>query len=326
MRRNLLEVKNLYMGFQMKEGFYHAIEDISFNLEDGEILGIVGESGCGKSITSLSIMGLLPDEAKITEGEILFQEDNILEYDEKQMRSIRGNKISMIFQEPMTSLNPVYKVGKQISESLILHKGLSENEAKKKSIEMMTKVGLPQPERIYNVYPHELSGGMRQRIMIAMALVCNPKLIIADEPTTALDVTIQAQILDLMKSINKNIGTTIIIISHDIGVISNICSRVIVMYSGQIVEIIKAENMLDKNRHPYTMGLIASIPSPQKKGKELYMIQGRVPSITEKKQGCRYAPRCPYAFDRCSFEMPNIYEAEKGHYVRCFLLEKKGAE
>ncbi|QZY53728.1 ABC transporter ATP-binding protein [Crassaminicella profunda] len=317
----LLKVDDLHIGFSTKEGIFSAVEENSFSVKRGEILGIVGESGCGKSITSLAIMGLLPKHAKIIKGEIVFGGKNIISLEKEERRKLRGKEMAMIFQEPMTSLNPVLRIGDQIIEGLILHTGISKKGAKEKALEMMTKVGLPRPNQIYDAYPHELSGGMRQRIMIAMALICKPKLLIADEPTTALDVTIQAQILRLMKRMNKEMETAMIFISHDIGVISKMCHRVIVMYAGHIFEKISAEKIIKNGIHPYTKGLMECIPTPEKRGKSLYAIPGRVPSLSERNKGCPFALRCPKAFKQCHNEKPNMKRVGEGHHVRCFLVQ-----
>lgn len=326
MKEKLLEVKDLSIGFQMGDSILPAVDNISFDIKEGEILGIVGESGCGKSITFMSIMGLLPEEGRILGGEILFNKENLLNYKENQMREIRGREISIIFQEPMTSLNPVYKVGRQVVESILIHTDLTKEQAKDKAIEMMKDVGLPSPERIYNQYPHELSGGMRQRVMIAMALVCDPKLLIADEPTTALDVTIQAQILDLIKKINKDTGTSVALITHDIGVVSEMCDRVAIMYAGHIVEIALVSELYVSMKHPYTIGLMNSIPLPNRRGEKLYTIPGRVPGLTERGKGCRFAGRCPHVMEKCKISVPPLYKVGPDHYAKCFLLEKKGDE
>lgn len=317
----LLKVDDLHIGFSTKEGILTAVEGNSFCIKKGEIVGIVGESGCGKSITSLAIMGLLPKNAKITKGEIAFLGKNITSLKKDERRELRGKEMAMIFQEPMTSLNPVLRIGDQITEGLILHTGVSKKCAKEKAIEMMTKVGLPRPKQIYDAYPHELSGGMRQRVMIAMALICKPKLLIADEPTTALDVTIQAQILQLMKKMNQEMETAMLFISHDIGVISKMCHRVIVMYAGHIFEEASIEKIVENGIHPYTKGLMECIPTPEKRGKSLYAIPGRVPSLGEGSKGCPFALRCPKALKHCHHEKPDMKMVNKEHRVRCFLAQ-----
>ena len=324
MKKKLLQVNNLTIAFEVGNKLLPAVEKLNFHVDEGEIVGIVGESGCGKSVTFMGVMGLLPDEGKITEGSIFFEGHDLVTSTEKKMRQIRGNDISIIFQEPMTSLNPVYRVGRQISESLLLHTKLSQEEAKQKTLAMMEMVGLPHPQRIYNQYPHELSGGMRQRVMIAMALVCEPKLLIADEPTTALDVTIQAQILDLIKRINRETGTSVAFISHDIGIIREMCHRVLVMYAGHIIEVINAGKLLKKMQHPYTIGLVNSIPRPGKKGKTLYAIPGRVLNLSERKEGCRFVDRCEFAMDICRQKTPPMYNVGENHLVKCYLAAEKG--
>ncbi|MCT4620113.1 MAG: ABC transporter ATP-binding protein [Marinisporobacter sp.] len=317
----LLKVDDLHIGFSTKEGILTAVEGNSFCIKKGEIVGIVGESGCGKSITSLAIMGLLPKNAKITKGEISFLGKDITSLKKDERRELRGKEMAMIFQEPMTSLNPVLRIGDQITEGLILHTGVSKKYAKEKAIEMMTKVGLPRPKQIYDAYPHELSGGMRQRVMIAMALICKPKLLIADEPTTALDVTIQAQILQLMKKMNQEMETAMLFISHDIGVIAKMCHRVIVMYAGHIFEEASIEKIVKDGMHPYTKGLMECIPTPEKRGKSLHAIPGRVPSLGEGKTGCPFALRCPKALKHCHHEKPDMKMVNKEHRVRCFLAQ-----
>lgn len=325
MSENILEVNNLATHFFTDDGEIPAVDDVSFYIKEGEVLGIVGESGCGKSVTSLSIMGLVPNPpGKIVGGEILFRNDNLVKKTDKQMRAIRGNDIAMIFQEPMTSLNPVFTIGKQVSEPIRIHKKVNKQEAKKLAIEMIKQVGIARPEAIYDEYPHQLSGGMRQRIMIAMAMSCQPKLLIADEPTTALDVTIQAQILDLMKNLNEENGTSIMLITHDLGVVAEICDRVVVMYGGKVVEEGDVRSILKDPQHPYTKGLIASLPKIHKKEKRLYSIPGNVPKPGSIKQGCRFAPRCNEAFDACYLQDPQLIELEDGRYCRCLLYTDEG--
>lgn len=329
MERNvLLEVKDLETTFFTSEGKVPAVDKINFRVFDGEILGIVGESGCGKSVTSLSIMGLVPSPpGKITSGEISFNKVDLTKLSERKMRKIRGNDIAMIFQEPMTSLNPLFTIGNQLIEAILLHnKKWSKKEAKSKAIEMMKLVGLPRPEELMKDYPHQLSGGMRQRVMIAMALVCNPKLLIADEPTTALDVTIQAQILKLIKELNDRLQMAVLLITHDLGVVAKTCHRVIVMYAGQIVEEANVHEIFKNPQHPYTLGLIKSLPDMRYKKDTLYSIPGNVPKPGSIEVGCRFASRCEFAMERCANENPSLYEvnAEEGHRARCFLLEEKG--
>ncbi|AQR94097.1 ABC transporter ATP-binding protein [Clostridium saccharoperbutylacetonicum] len=324
MEKELLKVNNLKTSFYTAEGKVTAVNDVSFKVHEGKVLGIVGESGCGKSVTSMSIMRLLDDSiSKIEEGEIIFEGTDILKLSEKEMNKIRGNKLAMIFQEPMTSLNPVFTIGQQIGEAIKIHQGIKGKENKEKSIEMLKLVGIPTPEKIVNEYPHQLSGGMRQRIMIAMALSCNPKLIIADEPTTALDVTIQAQVLELMKKLSKDLKTSIILITHDLGVIAEMADEVIVMYSGKVVEECSVQNIFEKAKHPYTKGLLYSRAENVKKGERLYNIPGMVPNLNDMPSGCSFNPRCEKCMDICKEEMPKLIETEEGHKVRCWLYSGK---
>lgn len=317
----ILQIKDLKVSFQSGKKFVPAVDGISFELKDGEILGIVGESGSGKSVTSLTAMGLIPSPpGKVEQGEILFDGRDLVHLTEKEWRNIRGNKISMIFQEPMTSLNPLFTIGNQLIESLRLHTNLSKLEAKKRCVELLKLVGIPRAEGILKEFPHQLSGGMRQRVMIAMAMACNPRVLIADEPTTALDVTIQAQILALMKDLNQKTNTSIILITHDLGVVAEICERVIVMYSGQIVEQGDVRTILKEPQHPYTKGLLKSVPDLRGKKDRLYSIPGSVPTPGTIQKGCRFAARCSEAFGRCHEENPELIKMEKqGHDVRCFL-------
>jgi peptide/nickel transport system ATP-binding protein len=317
----ILQIKDLKVSFQSGKRLLPAVDGISFDLKEGEILGIVGESGSGKSVTSLAAMGLIPTPpGKIEKGEILFNGKNLIGFSEKEWRSIRGNQISMIFQEPMTSLNPLFTIGNQLIEAIRLHTDLSKREALIRSIELLKLVGIPRAEGILKEHPHQLSGGMRQRVMIAMAMACNPRVLIADEPTTALDVTIQAQILALMKDLNKKTNTSIILITHDLGVVAEICERVIVMYSGQIVEQGDVRTILKDPKHPYTKGLLKSVPDLRRKKERLYSIPGSVPAPGTIHKGCRFAARCSEAFGQCQEEAPSLYKTEKdGHEVRCFL-------
>jgi peptide/nickel transport system ATP-binding protein len=319
--KRVLEVKGLQTSFFTDDGEVPAVDKVDFYIEEGEILGVVGESGSGKSVTSLSIMGLVPNPpGKIVGGEILFNEKNIVDLPEKKMREIRGNEIGMIFQEPMTSLNPLFTIGNQMIEGLKIHNKLSKKNARKRAVEIMKQVGLPRAEELLDEYPHQLSGGMRQRVMIAIAMACNPKLLIADEPTTALDVTIQAQILKLMKQLNKNMNTAILLITHDLGVVAQICERVVVMYAGKIVEEGEVQTIFKNPKHPYTIGLIKSVPDIRSKNERLYSIPGNVPRPGSIQKGCRFAERCEFAFDRCFTEDPELYQADnRGHRVRCFL-------
>lgn len=316
---NIIQVSNLQTVFNTDDGQVVCVDDVSFGLKPGEIIGIVGESGCGKSVTSLSIIRLLGNKGKISKGEIFFEGTNLLELNEKQMREIRGNKISMIFQEPMTSLNPIFTIGDQITESICLHLKKSKQEALKLAVEMLEKVGLPRADKIINDYPHALSGGMRQRVMIAMALVCNPKLIIADEPTTALDVTIQAQILDLMRKLSKEFNTAIMLITHDLGVVAEMADKVLVMYAGQVVEEADVFTLFQNPEHPYTQGLMRSIPQVYtEKIERLESIPGTVPSVYQMFSGCRFNERCPLATERCKNEVPELIDSGSNHKVRCW--------
>jgi peptide/nickel transport system ATP-binding protein len=324
----ILRIKDLKVSFQTGKKLVPAVDGISFELKDGEILGIVGESGSGKSVTSLATMGLIPSPpGKIENGEIIFEGKDLKNLSEKEWRKIRGNQISMIFQEPMTSLNPLFTIGNQLMEAIRLHTDLSKREAIVRSIELLKLVGIPRAEGILKENPHQLSGGMRQRVMIAMAMACNPRVLIADEPTTALDVTIQAQILALMKDLNKKTNTTIILITHDLGVVAEICERVIVMYSGQIVEQGDVRTILKNPQHPYTKGLLKSVPDLRGKKDRLYSIPGTVPTPGSIHKGCRFAARCTEVFAECQEETPDLFKMEKdGHEVRCFLHTlKKGS-
>ena len=300
-QENLLEVKQLRTEFfSSKTSSVTAVNEISFSIGKGEILGLVGESGCGKSVTSLSIMGLLTaTSGKVTKGEVLFEGKDLLKISEKEMREIRGGEMSMIFQEPMSSLNPAMRIDKQMIEGIRLHTDLSKEEARKRAAEILGQVGIPDPERVLKNYPHQLSGGMSQRVMIAMAMSCQPKLLIADEPTTALDVTIQAQILDLMKKIQEEKGMSILMITHDLGVVAEMCTRAIVMYAGEIVEEAPIDELFNAPQHPYTKGLIASVPKLGSGVKVLPSIPGSVPDLSSLPSGCRFAPRCKYATEKC---------------------------
>ena len=321
--RRLLEVRGLSTDFIMKRGTVHAVDDVSFSLDKGKILAIVGESGSGKSVCSLSIMRLLQDPGKVTAGEIIYKGDNILNYSKARMRSIRGNDISMIFQEPMTSLNPVFTVEDQLCEAIRLHmKDLDRKEVKARAIEMLHLVGIPSPEKRIKDYPHQMSGGMRQRVMIAMALRCDPELLIADEPTTALDVTIQAQILDLIGGLRDRIGMAVLLITHDLGVVAEVADEVVVMYCGQIVEQASSHVLFEVGpKHPYTFGLLESIPTlDNEESGPLYMIPGMVPNPLNLPKGCKFAPRCPYATERCHAQEPPNYEVGD-RKLRCFIYD-----
>lgn len=317
----LLKIDNLKTYFYTDKGTVPAVDGVSIQVDKGQIVGLVGESGCGKSITSLSILKLISDPGKIVSGEIWFEGENLVNKSIKDMHEIRGNSISMIFQEPMTSLNPVYTVGKQVSEAILNHnKKLTKLEAKQRVIEMFNLVGIPEPERRFDVYPHQLSGGLRQRVMIAMALICRSKLLIADEPTTALDVTIEAQILKLMKKLRGEVDTSIIMITHNLGVVAELCDYVYVMYAGKIMEHADIFELFKNPLHPYTEGLLKSIPrrNESDERKRLYSIKGMVPNLLSLPKGCRFQPRCEYAMEICSQKEPEIIEAGNNHQVRCW--------
>lgn len=316
---NILEVRNLQTSFFTDEGEIKAVDGVSFELPKGKTLGVVGESGSGKSITALSLLQLLSNPGRVKGGEILYKGKNLLDYTEKQMREIRGNDISMIFQEPMTSLNPVYTVGFQISESLIIHQKLTKRQAKLKSIDMLKLVGIPSPEARVDQYPFELSGGMRQRVMIAMALACTPDMLIADEPTTALDVTIQAQILELIRELQTKLNMSVIMITHDLGVVAETCDFVAVMYAGQVVEFADVRTLFKKPKHPYTVGLLKSLPRHDIDQDKLEPIKGTVPSPKDMPIGCRFAPRCPAATDLCRERMPELVTDEEKNQIRCWI-------
>lgn len=315
----LLKLDELKTYFYTEDGVVKSVDGVTFEIYKGETLGVVGESGCGKSVTSLSIMRLIPNPpGKIADGHIWFEGEDLVTKSEADMRKIRGNDISMIFQEPMTSLNPVFTVGQQIAESIILHQKVSKKEAMQKAIEMLRKVGIPSPEKRVNEYPHQLSGGMRQRVMIAMALSCNPKLLIADEPTTALDVTIQAQILELMKELKDEFNTAIMLITHDLGVVAEVCQRVAVMYAGKVVEYADVNTIFSRPQHPYTWGLLRSIPKMDGAVKRLPVIDGVVPNPLHLPAGCKFHPRCQFASDQCRQAEPEILDLKPGHSVRCW--------
>lgn len=321
----LLKIKNLEVEFHTVEGIHKAVRKVSYDVRPGEALGVVGESGSGKSVTALSIMQLIQSPpGKITGGKILFEDKDLLSLSKEEMNHIRGNEIAMIFQEPMTSLNPIHTCGKQIMEPLMLHKGYGKAEAYEKALQMMGQVGIPIPRQRMKEYPHQLSGGMRQRVMIAMALVCQPKLLIADEPTTALDVTIQAQILELMKKLRKEINSSVIMITHDLGVVAEMCDRVAVMYDGQVVEVCKVRDLFSHPYHPYSEGLICSIPSTGGTRRKLYAIKGTVPSPYEAKTGCSFAPRCQYADENCRRQCPDMTDLGNGRLVRCWHFKETG--
>ncbi|WP_235792565.1 ABC transporter ATP-binding protein [Virgibacillus salidurans] len=317
---NILEINELQTSFFTKDLEVKAVDGVTFSLPKGKTLGVVGESGSGKSITALSVLRLIDEPGKIVGGEIKFKGENLLDKKDAQMRKIRGNEISMIFQEPMTSLNPTYTVGQQISEAYITHEGLGKKEAKQRSIEMLELVGIPSPKKRINQYPHELSGGMRQRVMIAIALACNPELLIADEPTTALDVTIQAQILELINDLQERLGMGMLLITHDLGVVAETCDYVAVMYGGQIVEYEDVNTLFNDPKHPYTVGLLNSIPPNDHDIEgDLPVIKGTVPSPAEMPTGCRFAPRCPFATELCKNKLPELETDEYGNQIRCWI-------
>jgi peptide/nickel transport system ATP-binding protein/oligopeptide transport system ATP-binding protein len=317
---SLLEIRNLKTYFEVRRSILKAVDDVSLSVESGKTLGLVGESGCGKSVTAASIMGLVPiPPGKIAGGEILFEGVNLLKLPESRMKKIRGNRISMIFQEPMTSLNPVFTVGEQVAEVIRLHKGLSRREIRNKVIEMFHLVGIPAAESRIKDYPHQMSGGMRQRVVIAMALACNPKLMIADEPTTALDVTIQAQILDLMNMLKEEAGASILFITHDLGVIAEMAQNVVVMYAGKVMEEADVDTLFAEPKHPYTIGLMNSIPvlGREEKRRRLSTIPGVVPSLFKLSEGCLFHERCAEAREECRRVSPPIIDLGNGHRVRC---------
>lgn len=328
-KTHLLEVKNLQTHFPTRAGLVRAVDGVSFYIDRGELLGLVGESGCGKSITALSIMRLISPPGKIVAGEIIFDNKNLLKLSDAEMRQIRGDDIAMIFQDPMTSLNPVFTVGEQIAEALRLHRRFSRKAAREAAIEAMREVSIPDPARRVDDYPHQLSGGMRQRVMIAMALACDPKLLIADEPTTALDVTIQAQILELLDELRKHRELAVLLITHDLGVVAEVADRVAVMYTGRIVEESSVEELFARPKHPYTEGLLRSVPkltsATVAKKQRLETIEGVVPSPTNLPPGCHFAPRCPYRMPRCTAEEIPLYDLEGGVKVRCVLFDLAAA-
>ena len=317
--QEVLRVEGLKTHFQTQDGFVKAVDGIDFHVNQSRTLGIVGESGCGKSVTSLSIMRLLPRNGRNLAGRILLEGRDLLKVPEDEMRQIRGNDISMIFQEPMTSLNPVFTCGEQVAEAVRQHLSMSDREAKNRAVELFKLVGIAGAERRVKDYPHELSGGMRQRVMIAMALSCDPKLLIADEPTTALDVTIQAQILELLRGIQEQKKMAIMLITHDLGVIAEMAQDVVVMYAGKVVERGTVEQIFEKPLHPYTQGLLASIPGQGTKGKRLNVIKGTVPHPFNLPPGCLFAPRCPHAFDKCPTAFPALMDQGEGHEAACYL-------
>jgi len=312
-------VRGLRTLFAAEHGEVRAVDGVDFTLERGRTLGIVGESGCGKSVTALSIMGLVPQPpGRIADGEVLFEGEDLLKLPAQRLRDLRGDKLAMIFQEPMTSLNPAFPVGEQVAEALLRHRKLTKKDAEQGAVEMLRRVRIPSPERRALDYPHQLSGGMRQRVMIAMALACNPKLLIADEPTTALDVTIQAQILELMRALRAELGTAIILITHDLGVIAELADEVIVMYAGKVIERCSAPRLFAEPQHPYTVGLLGSIPRLHLEQERLAAIEGFVPDAAAFPPGCRFHPRCPFAIDRCRSEIPALKEVTADHFTACW--------
>ena len=324
MQELLLDIRGLRTQFFTDDGLARAVDGVSYSLEKGETVGVVGESGCGKSVTALSVLRLIPDPpGKIVDGEIIFEGTDLLGLSAADMRRIRGNDISMIFQEPMTSLNPVFTIGNQITEAVRLHQGLNKRQALDKAIEALRLVGIPVPERRVHEYPHQLSGGMRQRAMIAMALSCNPKVLIADEPTTALDVTIEAQILDLMRTLQEELGTAIIMITHDLGVIAEMARKVVVMYAGKVVEQAPVERIFASPNHPYTQGLLQSLPRVDKDAsgakQRLQEIPGIVPSLLNLPTGCKFASRCPSVMPQCEEREPSLEQVAADHYSACWL-------
>lgn len=325
MTEALLDIRGLKTHFKTDEGMVRAVDGVDVTVHRGETVGIVGESGCGKTVTAMTVMKLIAmPPGKIVEGQIIWQGRDLVPLDAEEMRKIRSKEIGIIFQEPMTSLNPVYTVGSQIAETVRLHEGLSRRDAKDRAIEMLRLVNIPTPERRVDDYPHQFSGGMRQRVMIAMALSCNPKLLIADEPTTALDVTIQAQILDLLSEMRERLGMAIMMITHDMGVVAETTHRVVVMYAGRVVEEATAEQLFGDPKHPYTQGLIRSIPRMDTAAahkERLEAIAGVVPSLLDPPPGCRFAPRCRFATPRCTEAMPLLQEVEPGHKVACVLYD-----
>ncbi len=316
---NLLEIRDLYVRFHTLRGIVKAIDGVNLEVGYGEVLGLVGETGSGKTVTGLSILRLLEQNAEITGGEIIFQGRDLLKLPLKEILKIRGRDISMIFQEPKAALNPVMQVGDQVAESFLVHEEISKKEARERVLEIFKRVGLPDPERVYKSYPHELSGGMAQRVVISMALALKPKLLIADEPTSALDVTIQAQIMDLFRELINEMGTSVIYITHDMALAAEISDRIAVMYAGRIVEVADTETIFENPLHPYTQGLLKSIPKPGYRGK-LFSMEGEIPPLINPPPGCRFHPRCPKRFDPCDKEVPKLVEVEPGHKVACFLF------
>lgn len=323
---SIFEIRGLKTQFFTSKGVVPAVDGVDITVRKGEAVGLVGESGCGKSMTAMSVMQLLKKPGRVVEGTIKLNGEDLLKMNKREINDIRGNRISMIFQEPMTALNPVYNIGKQAMEALMIHQKISKEEAKAKVIDMFAKVGIPEPEKRFSVYPHQLSGGLRQRVMIAMAMICNPELMIADEPTTALDVTIEAQILYLMNQLQKEVGTAVIMITHNLGVVAESCDYVYVMYAGKIMEEAPVKELFKNPLHPYTFGLMNSIPKMTEVKTHLYTIKGMVPNLLNLPQGCRFCPRCDKAMKICTMYQPDLYELEDGHKVRCFLYNKEVME
>ncbi len=328
-----LKIQNLKTQFHTTKGISPVVDDVSIDIPKGKIVGLVGESGCGKSMTAMSVMQLVKKPGKIVDGKIMLMNKNLLDMSSKEIEAVRGNDISMIFQEPMTSLNPVVTVGRQVREAILLHQQVSREEAKNRVIEIFRKCGIPEPEKRYNSYPHQLSGGLRQRVMIAMAMVCEPELLIADEPTTALDVTIEAQILKLMKQLRDEHGTSILLITHNMGVVAQMCDYVYVMYAGKVMEQAETFELFRNTCHPYTSGLLHSIPRMDAQVDRLYSIPGVVPNLLHLPAGCSFCTRCPHADDRCRAQRPELYDcdgetvdAAEPHRVRCFRMEKGGEQ
>ena len=321
--KDLLQIKNLHMNFYTKKGIVKAVNGVDIVIPEGKTVGLVGESGCGKSMTAMSVMGLIEKPGKIDEGEILFEGRDLLKISDKERRKMRGDKISIIFQEPMTSLNPVETVGKQVLDAILIHEKIDKAQAKKRVIELLAQVGIPDPERRYRSYPHQLSGGLRQRVMIAMAMACNPALLIADEPTTALDVTIEAQILHLMKKLQREYHTSILMITHNLGVVAEICDYVYVMYAGKVVEFAEVNELFRNPVHPYTNGLLKSLPKMQSGQERLYNIKGMVPDLLKLPKGCSFAPRCDQVCEKCTDEMPQLIKLNEEHFVRCFHAQEE---
>lgn len=321
----ILQVDELKIGVKEGKKEIPIVNGVSFSLYEGETLGIVGESGCGKSMTSLSLMGLLPKGVEFLDGDVYLDQLNFKDFKQKNWRDVRGQKLSMIFQEPMSSLNPVYTIRKQVREMIKSHMKVSNEKADARTLEMLKLVGIPRPDEVLDYYPHQLSGGMRQRIMIAMALVNNPKILIADEPTTALDVTIQAQILELMQSLQEKMGMSVILITHDLGVVAEVCNRVIVMYAGEVIEEADTKTLFDEPLHPYTRGLLDSLPSIHEEVEYLSSISGTVPSPANMPTGCRFRERCSFAHEKCHQD-PNVVQHKNGSRVKCWLYDEKEGE